>query len=152
MTETGPKARFWKLITWLLPSLLVVLAAIAWLGFEHDFQQSTLQLTADVPKGEFERGVRDYLLEQPEVIMEAVNRFEARQRTEEESAAQKVVKDRAEEIFRDPDSPVVGNPEGDVRPGLPVARTVTAHGPAASLASGTRADRPAADCRNAELN
>jgi len=50
----------------------------------------------------------------PDVIMEAVSRFEARQRTEEESAGQKILKDRAEEIFRDPDSPVVGNPDGDV--------------------------------------
>jgi protein-disulfide isomerase len=113
MTETGSRARFWKLMVWLLPPLLLALAAITWFEFDRGSRFHP-QLAADPPKDEFERRVHDYLLQHPEVIMEAVNRLEARQRTEEESVAQKVVKDRADEIFRDPDSPVVGNPEGDV--------------------------------------
>lgn len=46
--------------------------------------------------------------------MEAVRRLEARQQANEESEAQKVIKARAEEVLRDPDSPVGGNPQGDV--------------------------------------
>ncbi len=116
MTGKRPNAGFWKITIWLLPPLLVALAAITWFEFDgiSRFQRPALHLAPDAPKDEFERRVRDYLLDHPDVIMEAVSRFEARQRTEEESAGQKILKDRAEEIFRDPDSPVVGNPDGDV--------------------------------------
>jgi protein-disulfide isomerase len=93
-------------------SLLVVAVIGAWIALDR--KHRTPDIAADMPQAEFERRVRDYLLDHPEVIMEAVSRFEARQRTEEESAGQKVVQQRAEEIFRDPDSPVVGNPNGDV--------------------------------------
>src|SRR5713226_1083910 len=116
MTGKRPNAGFWKITIWLLPPLLVALAAITWFEFDgiSRFQRPALHLAPDAPKDEFERRVRDYLLDHPDVIMEAVSRFEARQRTEEGSAGQKILKDRAEEIFRDPDSPVVGNPDGDV--------------------------------------
>src|SRR5260370_14548051 len=91
MTGKLPNAGFWKITIWLLPPLLVALAAITW--FECDgisrFQRPALHLAPDAPKDEFERRVRDYLLDHPDVIMEAVSRFEARQRTEEESAGQK---------------------------------------------------------------
>jgi protein-disulfide isomerase len=58
--------------------------------------------------------VRAYLLEHPEVVMEAVRRFGARQQEREESEVQKILKVRAEDILRDPNSPVGGNPQGDV--------------------------------------
>ena len=50
----------------------------------------------------------------PEVIMQSVNQFDARQRANEETEAQKVVQARAGEIFRDTASPTSGNPNGDV--------------------------------------
>ncbi len=40
--------------------------------------------------------------------------FDARQREVEASEAQTMMRSRADEVFRDPDSPVGGNPEGDV--------------------------------------
>jgi len=96
--------------------LLLACAIGGWFAFDRGllFEHRGPDVSADMPQNEFERRVRDYLLDHPEVIMEAVSRFEARQRTEEESAGQKILNDRAEEIFRDPDSPVVGNPDGDV--------------------------------------
>jgi protein-disulfide isomerase len=113
MIGRGPIVRIWKLIIWLLPPLLVAAAVIAWFQFDGG-SRSQSQLAIDAPRDQFERRVRDYLLDHPEVIMEAVSRLEARQRTEEETAGQKILTERAEEIFRDPDSPVVGNPDGDV--------------------------------------
>ena len=105
-----------KLLGWLLVPLLVIAAAGAWLVFDPAFQsgRATLEATATLPKGEFERRVRDYILNNPEVLMESARRFEQRQRTAEKSEATAVLKARAEEIFRDRDSPVGGNPNGEV--------------------------------------
>ena len=65
-------------------------------------------------KQEFEARVRDYLLANPEIIVQAVQNLEARQREAEQREAEIALLSQAEEIFRDPDSPVGGNPTGDV--------------------------------------
>jgi protein-disulfide isomerase len=74
-----------------------------------------LQTTAasDTPD-EFGRSVRAYLLENPEVLVEAMQVLQARQRATEASAAEAVLAARADEVFHDPASPVTGNPDGDV--------------------------------------
>jgi len=107
--------RFGKLLGWLLVPLLVIAAAGAWFVFDPAFRlgRPTLDVATAVPKDEFERRVRDYILNSPEIIMEAARRFEQRQQAAEESEATAVLKARAEEIFRDGDSPVGGNPNGD---------------------------------------
>ena len=46
--------------------------------------------------------------------MEAVKRYQERKRAAEEGEAKSVLKARANEVFRDPDSPVGGNAKGDV--------------------------------------
>ena len=113
MSDQG-KSR--KLFGWLLVPLLVIAAAGAWLVFDTAFRSGRpeLDMAAAAPKDEFERRVRDYILNNPEVLMEAARRFEQRQRAAEEGEATAVLKARAEEIFRDRDSPVGGNPNGDV--------------------------------------
>jgi protein-disulfide isomerase len=63
---------------------------------------------------EFERRVRAYLLEHPEVIAEAISRLESQQSAQQATEVQAVLKSRADEVFRDPDSPVGGNPNGNV--------------------------------------
>lgn len=63
---------------------------------------------------EFNRRVREYLLENPEVIGEALQRLEQRELTAQQKVVETVLKTRADELLRDPESPVGGNPEGDV--------------------------------------
>jgi protein-disulfide isomerase len=63
---------------------------------------------------EFGQRVRDYLLTHPEVVVEALQAFEARQKQAQEEAAKAAFAARAEEVFRDPASPVGGNTEGSV--------------------------------------
>jgi protein-disulfide isomerase len=94
----------------------MIAAAGAWFVFDPAFRSGgpALEVAAALPKDEFERRVRDYILNNPEVIMEAARRFEQRQRAAEESEATAVLKARAEEILRDGASPVGGNPNGDV--------------------------------------
>lgn len=58
--------------------------------------------------------VRDYILANPEVLVEAMQELEKKQDTQRDSVAQKAIKVYEAELLRDSDSPVVGNPNGDV--------------------------------------
>jgi len=71
-------------------------------------------VAADMPQEQFEQRVRDYLMAHPEVIMQSVSQLEARQRANEETEVQAILKSRSEEILRDPASPVSGNANGDI--------------------------------------
>lgn len=103
------------LIAWAAFAVVLVGAAVAWLvldpGFRAERQDTAV---ADLPQDEFDRRVRAYLLDNPEVIIEAVQGLEARRAAAEQTEAQAVIATRADEIFQDPASPVGGNPEGDV--------------------------------------
>ena len=58
--------------------------------------------------------VRDYLLTNPEVLMEAAQVYRERQQEMQQKQASQTLVMRREELDRDPDSPVLGNPDGDV--------------------------------------
>lgn len=103
-----------RIISWLIVPLVLVGAVAAWLAFDPGFRwghQSTTVAT-DVPKDEFERRVRDFLMGHPEVIMQAVDQLQTSQRANEETEVQTVLKSRANEVFRD--GPTGGNLNGDV--------------------------------------
>ena len=114
--EKTNQTRSRKLVAWVVLPLGVIAAVVAWFALDPGFRpnQPPANLAADTPKDAFEGRVRSYLLDHPEVIIEAVRRFERRQQAAEQTEAQTVVKKRADEILRDPDSPVAGNPDGDV--------------------------------------
>lgn len=58
--------------------------------------------------------VRDYLLANPEVLIEAIQVFDARQKLAAQEQQRLAVAARQNDLAADPDSPVLGNPEGDV--------------------------------------
>jgi len=58
--------------------------------------------------------VRDYLLANPEVLIEAVQAYRERQQQMQQQQVDEVLTSRRDELDRDPDSPVIGNPDGDV--------------------------------------
>ncbi|MEO3434437.1 DsbA family protein [Inquilinus sp. CAU 1745] len=58
--------------------------------------------------------VRNYILEHPEIIMEAMTILQTRQQEEEMARQQQQLVALQDEIFQSPSSPVIGNPEGDV--------------------------------------
>lgn len=60
------------------------------------------------------RVVRDYILANPEVLVEAMQELEKKQDTQRDSVAQRAIKTYEAELLRDDDSPVVGNPNADV--------------------------------------
>jgi protein-disulfide isomerase len=72
--------------------------------------------SADVPadKAALGKTIREYLLANPEVLVEAMQELERKQDGQRDAVAQKGVQENQAELFRDPDSPIGGNPNGDV--------------------------------------
>jgi protein-disulfide isomerase len=62
----------------------------------------------------FREEVRAYLMDQPQVIMDAVNQLEARQEQQAAQADLSLVSDNADALFNDGYSYVGGNPDGDI--------------------------------------
>lgn len=60
------------------------------------------------------KSMRDYLLANPEVLVEAMQELERKQDGQRDAVAQKGVQENQAELFRDADSPIGGNPNGDV--------------------------------------
>lgn len=111
-TRNGLARSVW----WIAIPLLLAVAVGGWFLFDPGFKsaQKTAFVPIDIPQDEFERRVRAYILDNPEVIVEATQRLQARQRAAESTEAQAVLKQRVAEVTRDPASPVGGNPIGDV--------------------------------------
>lgn len=93
-----------------------MLAIAAWVAFEATgiVRGPSLNSTVDQRTGEFERRVRDYLLANPRVLIESVQRLQKDQRTAETDEIGQIIAARSDDIFNDPDDPVGGNPNGDV--------------------------------------
>ena len=95
----------------------LALAAVSVLllyGGRSGLQLVTGAAAPEIADGALEQRVRAYLLAHPEVIVEALQQHEVRQQAAAASAARAVITARAQEILHDPDSPVAGNPKGDV--------------------------------------
>lgn len=58
--------------------------------------------------------IRDYLVKNPEVMLEVLEAAKEKLQTEAHDKAAVALSTRRSEIFNDPDSPVGGNPQGDV--------------------------------------
>ena len=108
-----------------MPRLLLILVAAAstavfaagWfvVGAYAQRGQDAPQMSTDPAElDSFEQRVRAYLLEHPEVIMEALQLLQERQRSAEAENLERTIAERSEEILNDPAAPVSGNPAGDV--------------------------------------
>lgn len=95
--------------TRLATSLAALIAATALSAADLDLENMT-----DAERAAFGAQVRAYLLENPEVIMEAVQVLEARQAAEQAQGDIALIENNADAIFEDGYSWVGGNPEGDV--------------------------------------
>ena len=95
-------------MTNLLPAMLG-LALLSAPALALDLGQMT-----DEERALFREEVRSYLMDNPEVIMEAVNALEERQAAAQAEADLTLVSDHAQAIFDDGFSYVGGNPDGDI--------------------------------------
>jgi protein-disulfide isomerase len=91
----------------LLAIALAAILSVVWPASAQDNETLT-------DKGKLEQAIHDYLLAHPEVIVEALEKYQAEQ---EKAAAEKQAKaivERRDELTRAPDAPVLGNPDGNV--------------------------------------
>lgn len=58
--------------------------------------------------------VRDYIMQNPEVVLEALHAMDARQKAEEDRAARAALVEHRQILERSDGDPVLGNPDGDV--------------------------------------
>jgi protein-disulfide isomerase len=68
----------------------------------------------DAQKRGIEQIVKDYLLQNPQVLVEVQGALEAKMAKEEAEKTKAMVAENAKEIYRHPDAPVAGNPDGDI--------------------------------------
>ena len=68
----------------------------------------------DLPVEAIRQIIRDYLLEQPEVLIEVQQALQAKRDAEATAQAQQAIQRLRDEIFLDPEAPVAGNPEGAI--------------------------------------
>lgn len=69
---------------------------------------------ATAAKRAIEKIVREYLLENPEVLREVMQALQAKEEKAKSELIAKNLKNLKSEIYSDQDSPIGGNPEGDV--------------------------------------
>jgi protein-disulfide isomerase len=72
------------------------------------------QSVPDAQRTAIEKIIRDYLINHPEVLQEAIAALEKKQAADEAAKHEAAVKDNAEALFSSPRQVTVGNPQGDV--------------------------------------
>lgn len=58
--------------------------------------------------------MREFIMQNPELLIEALESLDERRRAESEQRARQMLTERREQIFNNPANPVLGNPNGDV--------------------------------------
>ncbi len=68
----------------------------------------------DLPVDAIRQIIREYLLEQPEVLIEVQQALQAKRAAQEAEQAREAIRLYRDEIFADPEAPVGGNPDGAI--------------------------------------
>lgn len=93
---------------------ILALALFAGFAFSGAAEAQEVKTLSDAERAQFRAEVRAYLMDNPEVIMEAVELLRAREAEQQAQADVTLVSDHAEDIFNDGYSFVGGNPDGDI--------------------------------------
>ncbi|RUU00041.1 DsbA family protein [Mesorhizobium sp. USDA-HM6] len=93
--------------------MLLIAGMAGWLLLNPGAREAALA-AGETSQDQLDQRIHDYILAHPEVLMEALQRLEERQREADAAAVKAVLSQRADDIFRDGQSPVGGNPQGDV--------------------------------------
>lgn len=93
-----------------------LIAAFAALSLSLSALPASAQEKSVTPdqKTEIEKIVHDYLVEHPEVIKEAIQALQAKEEQSKADAQTQAVLQNKDALFNDPNTPVAGNPVGDV--------------------------------------
>jgi protein-disulfide isomerase len=94
-----------------LRSLIIAASCLAALAAPQAMAQDA---RANLSREQIEQIVREYLLANPEVIIEAIEGLEERRRSATQANQRDALAAKRDQIYGDPDAPVSGNPNGDV--------------------------------------
>ena len=94
---------------WLLAALLVVIG-----GFAGAAVNADEPLFSEQQKQEMHKIIRDYLVNNPDVLREAFEALERQQQVAQEEQARQRIKENAEMLFRSERGFVYGNADGNV--------------------------------------
>lgn len=98
---------------------VAALAAAVWLPLARVHAESVAPTAGgdaftDAQKKALGEIVRDYLVKNPEVMIEIQGALDAKLEKEQSEKLAKYMADNAKRIYRNPESPVAGDPEGDI--------------------------------------
>ncbi|WP_421783781.1 DsbA family protein [Kiloniella litopenaei] len=90
--------------------------ALGTIGHAQDAKDNAtiFPLKTEAQTKAFEQAVKEYLLENPEVIIDSLTRYQELQAQREEEQKQLAITNNVEDLHNSPTSPVIGNPDGDV--------------------------------------
>lgn len=99
-----------------ITALVLVGAIASWLAlsFHSGVAPEPLRVVADGGDEEFGRRVRNYILTNPDVVLDALQLIEKREQTTASDETKISIAARRKELLDDPTSPVGGSPTGDV--------------------------------------
>ncbi|CDX19916.1 Protein-disulfide isomerase [Mesorhizobium sp. ORS 3324] len=93
--------------------MLLFAGLAGWLLLNPGARQPAIA-AGETSQDQFDQRIHDYILAHPEVLMEALQKLQERQREAEAAAVRDALAKHADDLFRDRESPVGGNPQGDV--------------------------------------
>jgi protein-disulfide isomerase len=118
-TSNGSSNGFWS-----RPATVAVAAAlalaVAYVGLGPGLKSgggaaaADTSMFNDAQKRGIEQVVKDYLLQNPQILVEVQGALESKMAREEAERTKKLVAENAKELYRHPDAPVAGNPNGDI--------------------------------------
>ncbi|TIO79577.1 MAG: DsbA family protein [Mesorhizobium sp.] len=93
-----------------------LVALAGWFMLNPGFQgeRGSAVAAGEMSQDQLDQRIHDYILAHPEVLVQALQSLDERQRQTEAAEARKVLKARAADIFHDKQSPVGGNAQGNV--------------------------------------
>ena len=90
------------------------MAALALACLALAFSPACAESFSSGQKAEIEAIIKEYLLQKPEILREAIGVLEAREKAAEAKAREKVVSDPSGALFSAANQAVIGNPEGKI--------------------------------------
>lgn len=102
-----------QMMKWMGSALSVAILATSVPSHAENGSQSKLPFTED-QRGAMEDFVRDFILNNPEVLMESINLMHEKERQQKDDEAKAALKESYSYFYQDPSVPEAGNPKGDV--------------------------------------
>ncbi|MDX8477961.1 DsbA family protein [Mesorhizobium sp. VK24D] len=93
--------------------MLLIAGLAGWFLLNPGARQPAIA-AGETSQDQLDQRIHDYILAHPEVLMEALQKLEERQREAGAAAVRAALSKHADDLFRDRDTPVGGNPQGDV--------------------------------------